>query len=343
MRAFDWRDLLSRQGVAFIERGPNVKRGELNIRCPFCGSADPSYHMGLNLETGWWSCWRNKEAHSGKSPLRLLVRLLGISYYKARELAGLSDDYIDPEGFDAVAARLMGRGEDAKRPEQIRRRVLKPDQHFKRISDRAGTRRWWNYLYERRGFSHPDDVDRLCDQYRLYAARDGTWSGRLILPYFMDGELVSWTGRSITDASVKYLDLTLEESLVAPKHTLFNHDCIRKGGRVLVVQEGPMDALKIDFYGQDFGVRSVALSTNSITSDQMLLIEEAADSFDRVIIMLDTATPLGVVDSMRMKQELRAINQQLEIAAVPYGLKDGAMLSPRQATEWARQTSKGLS
>jgi hypothetical protein len=68
MRPLDWRQLLTDNRVPFIERGPNVKRGEINIRCPFCGSADPSYHMGLNLDSGWWSCWRNKDQHSGKSP-----------------------------------------------------------------------------------------------------------------------------------------------------------------------------------------------------------------------------------------------------------------------------------
>ena len=41
-RIFNWRELLDEQRIAYIERGANVKRGEVNIRCPFCGAADPS-------------------------------------------------------------------------------------------------------------------------------------------------------------------------------------------------------------------------------------------------------------------------------------------------------------
>ena len=35
MRPFDWRTLLLQRRIHFIERGPNVKRGEINIRCPW--------------------------------------------------------------------------------------------------------------------------------------------------------------------------------------------------------------------------------------------------------------------------------------------------------------------
>ncbi len=342
MRTLDWRRVLTEQRVPFIESGPNVKRGELAIQCPFCGSADPSKHMGLNLETGWWSCWRNRSQHSGKSPLRLLMRLLEVPYGRAREIAGLGDDYVDPDGFDAAAARFMGRNKDA-RMEQVERRFLQLDPRFVPISDKMRTRRFWNYLFapepEGRGFNGAsglgEDVDVLCEQYGLLAGVSDVWADRIILPYYLDGKLVTWTGRAIGQATIRYRDLRLDDSLLAPKETLFNHDCILEGGKVLVVQEGPFDALKIDFYGQAYGVRSVALSTNSISDAQTFLLQGAVESFDRVIVMLDNASVLGLGDSMRMKQALSFL-PNISIKPVPFGAKDGGMLSPKQVIQWAQ-------
>jgi hypothetical protein len=334
MRPVDWERLLTEQRIPFIDSGANVKRGELAIQCPFCGSADPSKHMGLNLETGWWSCWRNRAQHSGKSPLRLLMKLLGVSYGKARELAGLGDDYVDPEGFDAMAARLMQRDKTEGRPEQTQRRFLHMDDGFVQITDRGRTRKFWNYLY-RRGFDGDGEVDALCAKYGLMAGLHGGWTDRVVLPYVLNGELVTWTGRAIGPATIRYRDLNLDESLCAPKDTLYNHDAALDGGNALVVVEGPFDAIKLDYYGRDFGVRAVALSTNSIKETQVFMVQELSEKFDQTIVMLDNVTMLGIVDSMRMRQSLHGA-KNLKIMPVPYGAKDAGELTPRQVINWAR-------
>jgi hypothetical protein len=219
VRRIHWPDLLRQEGITFVERGANVKRGEINIRCPFCGNADPSYHMGLNLETGWWSCWRNRAQHSGKSPLRLLMKLLEVPYWRARKIAGLGDEYVDPEGFDAAAARLLGRDREATgRPEEQRREFLQHDKYALKITDRIGTRRAWNYLYTR-GFDE-DSIDELVDLYDLRTARDGHYASRIIMPYYMDQKLVAWTARAIGPSEIRYKDLPRDLCLVVPKETL---------------------------------------------------------------------------------------------------------------------------
>lgn len=346
MRAFDWQRLLEEQRIEYVTRGPNVKRGEINIKCPFCGSADPSHHMGLNLDNGWWSCWRRRDIHSGKSPLRLIMALLKVPYGRAREIAGLGDDYVDPEGFDAVAARILGKVPEQAKPSASERRFLDLDD-FEPITDRIRTRRHWNYLYNR-GFNGTqggvEEVDLLVKRYRLRAGLDGVWRDRIILPFYLDRQLVTWTGRAIGQAERRYRDLELAPnpwrpdapwSILGPKETLYNADCISEGGKVLVLQEGPFDVLKVDFYGAPYGVRSVGLATNSMSEAQAHLLKMAEGKFRRLIVMMDTKSELGVVDSLRMKQQLAFI-PDLSIMPVPYDAGDGGALKATQVIAWAK-------
>lgn len=333
MKPLDWRGLLSEQRVPFIEKGPNVKRGELNVRCPWCGSADPSFHLGINLDGRGYACWRNR-THRGKSPVRLLMRLLGLPFHRARELCGLDDEYVDPDGFDALAARIMQRNPAVERMEQVQRRHLTLDRHFRPITDAIGTRRAWNYLYGR--YFEREDVDKVCHLYNLQFARDGHWAGRIVLPYYMEGELVTWTGRAIGEATIRYKDLSIEESIVPPKETLYLYDGAVDGGRILVIVEGPIDALKLDYYARPYDIRAVALSTNSMTEEQTLLIQELGDGFEKVVVMMDNASTMGIVDSMRMKQDLFFV-KNLEIQPVPSGRKDAGELRANEVRLWAEK------
>lgn len=332
MRHLDWITVLTDHRVPFVERGANVKRGEINIQCPFCGSADPSHHMGLNLETGWWACWRNN-THRGKSPVRLLVKLLNIPFWKAAEIAGIGKDYVDPDGFDAVAARVMGRNKEVERPEQVQRQALRFPRTFQPLENRGASRRHWRYLADQRKFG--DYTDEMCELYSLHIDRGDDWLDRVVIPYYLEQALVTWTGRAIARSTIRYKDLPVEESLVPPKETLFNHDAIIEGGDTLVIVEGPLDALKIDYFGRWRGVRAVALSTNSVSDEQSYLLEGAVGRFKKITAMLDNATTLGIVDSMRLKQQLCFI-PGLSITAVPFGLKDAGEMCPVQATEFAR-------
>lgn len=327
--SIDWRALLVQEGIPFIERGPNVSRGEINIQCPMCGSADPSQHMGLNLETGWWSCWRNRAAHSGKSPLRLLMVLLRVPYWRAREIAGLGEDYTDPEGFTALAARVLGREKAGQVGAPALNRFLRFPGEFAPLT---GASAWRHREYLRfRGF---EDVETLEFEYDLMHAKSGEWRDRVIIPYQVGGQMVTWTGRAIAPAQIRYRDLSVDESLLPPKHTLYNYDCIAEGGDALVIVEGPIDALKIDYYGKSFGVRAVALSTNSVSEDQIFMLQEAEGQFGRLYVMMDNSSTLSRIDGMKLRQQLGFI-EGIRVTPVPYGLKDAGEMNAWQAETWA--------
>lgn len=332
MKPIDWRRLLEEHRIPYVERGANVSRGEINIQCPFCGSADPSHHLGLNLESGWWACWRNQN-HRGKSPLRLLIKLLRVPYWKALEIAGLDKSYVDPEGFDAVAARIMGR-ESLTRIEEVRREFLSIPKEFRSLGAGAVFSRHRNYLINKRGFPERD-LETLVTDYQLMGAVSGKFSDRVIFPYFVNGELVTWTGRAIADSAIRYRDLSVDESLIPPKQTFYNHDAIITGGKTLLVVEGPMDVAKLDFYGRPYGVRAVGLSTNSIQEEQIFLLEDAVSQFDSILVMLDMASSLGIADSMRLKEKLMHI-PKVGIRAFPSPYKDGGEMPPRAVTTFCK-------
>lgn len=333
MRHIDFQALLDQERVEYVTRGKNVKRGELNIRCPFCASADPSHHMGINLESGWWACWRNNK-HRGKSPVRLLVALLGVPYWRAREMAGLDRDYVDPDGFSSVAARLRSAGwNPAEEPRALPRLTF--PRSFRQLSWGVATRKHMDYLVER-GFPE-SDVESLAYDYDLRGEATGDWAYRLILPYYMDGDLVTWTGRAIGRAELRYRDLSIEDSVVPPKHTLYNHDALLDGGRWLIVVEGPVDVLKLDFYGKPYGLRAVGLSTNSITEDQLHLLAAGFNNFEHLGAMMDAATSLGVVDSMRMRQNLAFIHGDAQMFKPPGGAKDAGAADPVDIMNFAKE------
>lgn len=323
----NWPRILTGAGIEYVERGPNVKKGEVNIKCPFCGSADPSHHLGLN-DDGRWACWRN-DNHRGKSPVRLLVRLLNISYIRAREICGLTNDYVDPDGFTALADKIL-RPDNNKLAEKA---IVIPE-GIRDIAPTGATKRFFEYLHKVRGFYEEDVID-LSWQYQLGAGVSGYFKDRLVLPYLVAGLPVTFTGRAIGNSLLRYKDLPLADSVLGPKETLYNLDCISTGGDALVIVEGGFDVLKLDFYGMDWGVRSVGLSTNSMTDQQIYIIEEASRIFKKVYMMMDNATSMGVVDSFRMRNHLSHI-RNLETIPVPFGAKDTGALPPSLITSFCR-------
>lgn len=317
----NWRRIFTQYRVDFIEAGPNVKRGEINIKCPFCGRADPSYHLGIEPESGAWACWRNSR-HRGRSPIRLLVQLLHVSPAKAAELAGLDVKTVEVDAFSRVRERLLY-SPDVAGEEQ--RRDLRYFAEFKPVTSRGLQARFYAYL-QTRGFA---DVEGLVDDFDLRCALTGDFKGRVIIPFFLHGELVTWTARAIGNSELRYRDLSPKESVVSVKDTLFNHDRALEGGEVLLAVEGPMDVMKLDFYGSRFGVHAVGFSTTSIRDSQKEQLLFLSSLYRRVYVMLDESRGLGRADSMRLASELKFL-PTLATLAVPEGLKDAGEMSQQQ-------------
>src|ERR1700733_9885470 len=103
---FDWRAFCINNRVEFVDRGPNVARGNIGIRGPWCGHAAPSQHMGLSLDVNnpAWGCFRNGK-HRGRDPIRLIIKLTGMSWESAKNLVK-STHFNDEDFMETVQAAL---------------------------------------------------------------------------------------------------------------------------------------------------------------------------------------------------------------------------------------------
>ena len=223
----------------------NVTRGWVNIQCPFPGCGDPSWHLGINLESELFNCYIcGTKGHF----VKLIVQIEGCSYSRAESLLN-------------TLSKGSNQGLDGFKPltlyKDIRKGVLPlestdlfPDLHLE-------------YLLSR-GF----DPNFLIPKYKLKATTNtGKFKFRIIIPYFLGSKIVSFTGRDVTGQSfLKYKDCPPEASIIPVKDTVYNIDSVKD--RVLVV-EGPLDVWRI-------GDGAVATSTFNFNNRQLLLLKNLA-------------------------------------------------------------------
>ena len=313
----DWVALLEDHRIPYVTRGSNTKKGEVSVKCPYCGEDDPSEHLGINLTSENWGCHRNAE-HRGRSPNRLIAALLGCSNQQAKLIAA-QYSRADPDTLEQALAALTGTSEPPKAVKGQPHPVMPTD--FRHIKPKGLTMGFWYYL-QARGF---DDVADLCFHYDLKCALTGNWKGRIIIPFYQKGELIGWTGRAITDPvhAPRYLS-----SSNAVKQCVFNEDTLFDGGRLLFIVEGPFDALKLDYYGEPSGARATCVFGTSMSIDQLATLSRLRRRFKKVVILFDSD---AVEPAFYASDWLHASN--VVIGQLPNGLKDPGELSPDEVEQ----------
>lgn len=312
----DWVGFFTDHNIEYVTRGPNTKKGNISIQCPYCGNDDPSQHMGVSLTQDKWGCWRSEE-HSGRKAYSLIQAILGCSFAQAR-LIETQYSTPDPEDLEQALASLTGEKVPVLKPKD---QLVLPDD-FRGISRKSSGARFWDYL-QRRGF---DDVAGLADCYGLRCAVTGPWKDRVIFPLHQDKRLVGWTGRALQTPvnAPRYLTLSEEDgALVNVKNTVYLEDRLSEGGEVLLVSEGPFDAIKLDFYGYEYGASATCVYGTSMTVEQIAIIAGLTKKFDRTILLLDAAAVGATFSNMDW---LEAYG--VEYGSLPEHVKDPGAMSP---------------
>lgn len=277
--SFKWIEFLHRHNIHYVEYGPNTKKGEISIKCPMCGD-DPSEHLGINPRTGLWACWRSA-SHRGRSPFRLIMALLHCSYARARIIVE-QHAYTDPDEFE----ELTNIRKEITNPST----ALKLPNAFHPIGPKAT--RFTDYL-QKRGFDSPIKV---VDVYDLHYAVTGRWKDRIIFPIYLGGELVTWTGRAIVNPKMagRYLTASpddenpAERALLPITETVYQYDdLMQTGGDLLFFNEGPFDAIKIDYYGYHDYTRATCFFTANMSVSQHDMVSDLCKHFKKTRLLLD--------------------------------------------------------
>lgn len=333
---FDIQAFFDRQNIHYITRGKNVKKGNINIRCPFCAD-DPSEHMGVNTTNLWWGCWRDG-THRGKSPIRLIMKLTGMPRNEVRALLGLNRD--TDLTFDSTSGNLddldldnLFGEKDSKSVKEEKKTLVFPNE-IKPLKEGKLTQRFYDYI-ENRGFK-ADDVKRVIRAYGLRYALTGDFTHRLVFPVTMNGQLIAWTGRAVGNSDLRYLSTTVDQSVINIYDSLINFDAIKeKRPAVLFVTEGPLDFAKVDFYGREYNCMATCIFTKVMSELQIAYLKELDPYVGKMILLLD---PEEVYDSLKLESELRYFNN-FSVGELPDGAEDPGALSPRQVIKLCKKYS----
>lgn len=300
----DWRYLLTEARIPWKDRGRNCSRGHINITCPWCHD-DPSEHLTINEENGLYFCLRNSDHKGG--PATFLLEAAGIS---------------------RVRATLMV--EDARRdgPVPSFTTVARKD------SLRAFTSKWETFesvatndtlcTYLRwRGIDDPRLAASLFD---LRTIAGGAHAQRVLIPMYDASGVSGWTGRTITSRIPKYLAHCAEPGLSLA-------GVLERNCPVLLVVEGPLDALKINYALRKHSIKAVALCGKMLTAGKQLLIRSLKPKV--VYVVLDNDTALS--KTMQMVAELATAcpTSRIKRGGVPVGWKDPGEMTCRAIEDWA--------
>ena len=326
--AFDWTTFLNRYRVPFNTRGPNTPANAVTIRCPLCGAADHSDHMVL-WPGGGWRCWRNHE-HGGQRPARLIQVMLGCSFAEAQRLAG-NTPIPTAADFNAIATMFTPSPVAAT----VAQRVLKLPPEFRLFGNRWSCKPFMEYL-SGRGFAvNPSALEHMGRAYELHFATRGPFKGRIIFPIRYQGQIISWTGRTIYAAEpTRYKALTtnaeaaervgLEPALAPANHHLLWWDWLRRlpSHTELVLVEGPLDALRINMLSRrSRPVAATCWLGSEPTIQQRDLLHQLARGFKRCWIIPDADMKYKayrIADAMRP--------QLFTVAMLPHRVEDPAEL-----------------
>jgi DNA primase len=275
-----------------VDYSTRVNRGWTNCTCPHCD--DKTYNGGFNNIDGHYHCWKCG-GHDMKKTLQLV---LGIP---SNEIKSVLSEY---EGRNGVLQELNKKTAKAKHLE-LPSDCFTPAERKYLLSRNFSPR----FLHEKYGV--------------VGGGIAGRWKYRIIIPVYLNGKLVSWTGRSILDKQTlkekeipRYKNLSIEESVINIKECIFNIDNCRKNVAVLV--EGSFDVMRL---GDDF----ICSMGTELTQNQ---IQTLSNRFKKIFIAFDNELE-AQKKARKFGMELASIGVDVEVVNIyeDFNKNDGGELS----------------
>lgn len=281
-----------------IPYNTKINRGWINSNCPFCDTKIDSFNMGFNPAGDYCTCWKC----GGHKLNDTLSKLLSIPKNKIDEVI---EQY---KGRMTLLNKLNGKRIG------LASELKLPTDTFTSIERRYLTSRNFN-------------PELLHDKYKVVGGGiTGDWKYRIIIPLIINGKIISWTGRSILKKSKlkelnipRYKNLSIEESVINPKETLFNLDHARN--KTVVLTEGAFDVMRLgDGFICSFGT--------TLTQTQ---IKEISQRYEKVFIMFDNELE-AQEKAKKFGMQISAMGVDVEIvdAYSDFGKNDGGELNDEE-------------
>jgi DNA primase len=251
---FDVIDFLESRDIEMKTTGKNVTAGWVEIECPFC-EEDPSFHFGVNLDSGLGNCWI---CGTKSNPIKMVRAIDKCSWLESELTINEFSQNIKPK----TEKKVIIPPKELEWPKNSQTDI--PNLH-----------RW--YLEARRF-----DPDFLTKKYRLkFVGNFGDWKFRVIIPIIEKHNPVTYTSRDVTGHSeLAYRHLPDSKSIVPIKNTLYNMDSIRNGKAILV--EGVVDVWRIgDGALCSFGTQLTPRQKELLTNLKSLYIMFDHDATDK--------------------------------------------------------------
>lgn len=276
MDLIEW---LEDSDIAFWTEGKNISKGWIGLQCPFCD--DHSNHCGISPDHVKFSCWKCGESGGLAKLIRELTDSGWRSAYRIAEQIGQ-----DALGSGYVLSSLPTTDSTSDVP--VQGILPSSSSDFPRIHRR----------YLRSRSFQLRQIKRDYDIRAVYTT--GRYRFRIIVPYYLDGQLVNWVARDVTErADKKYLACPNKQAVVPLKSTFYNID--RAEDKIVLV-EGVTDVWRI-------GKGSIASSGTLITNEQLLLLterrlkkvfvvfdEDATDKADRYANKISTILDVEIIE-----------------------------------------------
>jgi len=281
---FDIIKYLEEKQIEYRTSGKNVTRNWIEINCPFCGN-DPSFHCGISPQK-LFNCYICGERGD---VIKLVKQIESCSWHKAKDI------------IEQFSEDLTG---DLKKEDIVC--IPKIDLlNLPKISSSLPKEIHKLYLIKRNF-----DPDYLEKKYKLkFCYNIGEWKFRIIIPFYLDRQLITYTGRDVTEkAEIKYKHLANEKSVVPVKKTLYNIDSILEGDSIIIV-EGVTDVWRL-------GESAIATMGIQYTQEQVEMILKKNPK--KVIVLFD-ADKKAIAQAYKLANQLSLFIKDVSVIELDEG------------------------
>jgi hypothetical protein len=238
-------------GVEHLTEGhKHCRPGYVNVVCPYC-TGNPGWHLSWNIQEEYFVCWRC----GWHPPLKTFSLLTSLPEYEVKNA-------LPSYGINRTVVY---------RKEVVKKELLFPTgtkeigtEHQRYLSNRGFK---WKDIVEKWKIQGTGPLSKLDNMYYKF---------RIIIPFYWNGQVVSFDSRDITGKQQnKYQACPLEREILEHKKILYGNQ--EYWTDVGICVEGPTDVWRL-------GPTSFATSGIKYTAAQLKLI---ATTFKRVAVVYD--------------------------------------------------------